>query len=69
MLFKGFMTTLATTMLSAPAWADYCWTNPLNGQKYCYSNNVPEVSSAGSLAAIVVVAALAAIAYERRRRA
>jgi hypothetical protein len=60
MLFKGLMTSLATMALSVPAWAEKC-------EDGC--SRVPEVSSNGSLAAIVAVAALAAILIERRRRA
>ena len=61
MPLKALMYSLATMALSVPAWAEHddgC-------ERYC--NRVPEIASNGSLAAIVVVAALAAILYERRR--
>ena len=56
MHLKALIATLTTMALTSGAWAVV--TNP-----------VPEVSSNGSLAAIVAVAALAAILFERRRRA
>ncbi len=87
MLFKGFATTLATMLLSAPVWAFQHYGPPSSSHpsaSYSYiptstfstsnpispeCHTVPEISSAGSLAAIIAVAALAAILYERRRRA
>ncbi len=59
MALKALMYSLASTVLTVPAWADGC------DEGRC---RVPEVSSSGSLAAIVAVAALAALLYERRRR-
>jgi hypothetical protein len=60
MHLKALIYSLATLALSVPAWAD---------DDDHHFHSVPEVSSNGALAAIVAIAALAAILYERRRRA
>jgi hypothetical protein len=70
MRLKSLVATAITMALTAPAWAgphnpprcdDFRCPPPPHG--------VPEISSNGALAALIVVAALAAILWERRRRA
>jgi hypothetical protein len=60
MRLLAFITTLPLSAgLAASAWA---------GHGHGHSHVVPEIGATGSLAAIVVVGALAAIIHERRRR-
>ena len=67
MSLKALIAALTTTVLTAaPALAV---PSTLSGVPVARFPGVPEVSSNGSLAAIVAVAALVMIVWERRRRA
>lgn len=60
MPFKSLIASLAWVAVASPAWA----CNPNSHDPHC----TPEISSDGALAAIVAVAAIVAIFFERRRR-
>ena len=66
MNLKALVASLTATVLAAaPALAV---TVPPCASTTCAVRAVPEVSSNGSVAALVVVAALAMLIWERRRR-
>ena len=68
MKLSALLVTLASLGISAPAWADHEW--PTHHHQYHeWAPHAPEISSNGSLAAIMVVVALGMILWERRRRA
>lgn len=69
MRLTSLMVAAASMGLTVPAWAkDYCFTGP-KGNTICIDiTRAPEIGSTGSLAALVVVAAFAAILWERSRR-
>ena len=71
MSLKALIAALTTTVLTAaPALAGFGGPGPFPGPiGPSPFPGVPEVSSNGSLAAIVAVAALGVIVWERRRRA
>jgi hypothetical protein len=64
MQLKTLIASVTLMALATPAWA-----NCGNDKDVGLGCAIPEVSSNGALAALVVVAALAAILWERRRRA
>ena len=65
MRLKSLVAAAITMSLSVPAWAGHHGKSGIDPE--CHQ--VPEVSSNGALAAILVLVAIAAILWERRRRA